>query len=321
MDIKDRRIIYELLDDSSQSYAQIGKKVGLSKETVFHRVKKMEKSKVIVGYRPKLDYSLLGYYQFEVYIKFYNLHDSKTAKLIRDLHKNRNVITIQHEVGPTDMLIRYNTRNPLKFFQFLYRICSSSIGEVDYYLITTRSYFPSKQLVLDKPTISYIRPAPSENTIKLSEEDILLIRELFSKEKTSFVELSKKLKTPVNKVSYRYNKLKKIGIIKGLRATIGTVAISQSLEPYGVQKEDTRHTSFKVLPKDRNKFIETCTDHPAVDFMREVVNPNYDFIIETVGIMPYTKVINELCSSVPGVKVVNQFTRKGDATKKKGHPF
>ena len=47
LDIKDRKILAELDKNSRQSLKKIGKKVRLSPEVVFHRMKKLEKSGVI----------------------------------------------------------------------------------------------------------------------------------------------------------------------------------------------------------------------------------------------------------------------------------
>ena len=42
IDLKDRRILYELDVDSRQSFRNIGRKVGLSKDVVASRVKKLK---------------------------------------------------------------------------------------------------------------------------------------------------------------------------------------------------------------------------------------------------------------------------------------
>ena len=41
LDLKDRKILYHLDIDSRQSFSQLGKKVGLSKDLIAYRVKKL----------------------------------------------------------------------------------------------------------------------------------------------------------------------------------------------------------------------------------------------------------------------------------------
>ena len=43
LDLRDRKILYELEQDSRQSLNEIAKKIHLKKETVFHRIKNLEK--------------------------------------------------------------------------------------------------------------------------------------------------------------------------------------------------------------------------------------------------------------------------------------
>ena len=61
LDLKDRKILYELDLDSRQSFRSIGRKVGLSKDIVATRVKKLDENGVITGYCTIVDYSKLSY--------------------------------------------------------------------------------------------------------------------------------------------------------------------------------------------------------------------------------------------------------------------
>jgi len=61
LDLKDRKILYELDLNCRQSNAQIGKKVGLSKEVVKYRIKRMEEEGIISGYWTEIDSYRLGY--------------------------------------------------------------------------------------------------------------------------------------------------------------------------------------------------------------------------------------------------------------------
>ena len=64
IDIKDHKILYQLDVDALQSAAQIAKKVGLSKDSVNYRIKKMFKSGIIRHYYPVLNTPYLGFMHF-----------------------------------------------------------------------------------------------------------------------------------------------------------------------------------------------------------------------------------------------------------------
>jgi len=65
--LKDRKILYELDLNSRQSFQKIGKKVRLSKESVFYRIKKLEEEGIIQRYSTMVDVGKLGYTNFRFF--------------------------------------------------------------------------------------------------------------------------------------------------------------------------------------------------------------------------------------------------------------
>ena len=61
LDLKDRKILYHLDLNSRQSFAQLGKKVGLHKDVVAYRVKKLQEKGIIENFFIIYDYLKLGY--------------------------------------------------------------------------------------------------------------------------------------------------------------------------------------------------------------------------------------------------------------------
>lgn len=61
MDPKDRKILALLQRDARLGYAHIGKQVGLAASSVHDRVRKLEKTGVITGYRAEVDHEKAGF--------------------------------------------------------------------------------------------------------------------------------------------------------------------------------------------------------------------------------------------------------------------
>jgi Lrp/AsnC family transcriptional regulator, leucine-responsive regulatory protein len=61
LDLTDRNIIGELLEDGRISIAELGRRVNLSPPAVAERVRRLEQSGVITGYRADIDVRKLGY--------------------------------------------------------------------------------------------------------------------------------------------------------------------------------------------------------------------------------------------------------------------
>jgi Lrp/AsnC family transcriptional regulator, leucine-responsive regulatory protein len=61
LDAVDRRIIIELANDGRLPMAELGRRISLSPPAVAERLKRLERSGVIVGYRAEIDPRKLGY--------------------------------------------------------------------------------------------------------------------------------------------------------------------------------------------------------------------------------------------------------------------
>lgn len=56
----DRKIIIELQSDARTSYAELGRRVGLTTPAVIERVRKLEDAGIIMGYRAQIDTTKVG---------------------------------------------------------------------------------------------------------------------------------------------------------------------------------------------------------------------------------------------------------------------
>ena len=70
IDLKDRKILYELDLDARQSLTQIGKKVGLKKDVISYRIKRMQDEGVIKNFWTAINTFKLGYQVYRIYINF-----------------------------------------------------------------------------------------------------------------------------------------------------------------------------------------------------------------------------------------------------------
>jgi len=81
IDLKDRKILYELDLNCRQSNAQIGKKVGLKRDIVAYRIKKLEESGVIKNFWTAINTFRLGYNVFRIYISLQFVDSNKKNEI------------------------------------------------------------------------------------------------------------------------------------------------------------------------------------------------------------------------------------------------
>jgi len=82
LDVKDKKILYELDLDARQTFSEIGKKVRLSKEVVNYRIRRLEKTGIIKGYYTLINMSKLGYITNRFFIKFRNNSPEEEQEII-----------------------------------------------------------------------------------------------------------------------------------------------------------------------------------------------------------------------------------------------
>ena len=116
IDIKDRKIINVLLDNSRLSYRQIAKKINLNIVTVINRIRKLEKEGIIKKFTISLDYSKLGY-DFPVMIDARVLK-GREIEIGKRINNHPNIFSIYDITGDYDLniLARFKTRKQLDDF-------------------------------------------------------------------------------------------------------------------------------------------------------------------------------------------------------------
>src|SRR4030042_5654237 len=91
IDLKDRKILYELDSNCRQSNTQIGKKVGLKKDVVAYRIKRMQDEEVIKNFWTAINTFKLGYQVFRIYINFQYVSSHIKEKIIQHFVNYKNV--------------------------------------------------------------------------------------------------------------------------------------------------------------------------------------------------------------------------------------
>ena len=111
LDLKDRKILFELDKDSRQSLPKIGKKVGLSQEVVYHRISKLQKQGVIKRFQTIVAISRIGYIAPKLYVQFQDITEEKANHIYKYLLENKKVFWFGICQGRWDLIIAYWSRD------------------------------------------------------------------------------------------------------------------------------------------------------------------------------------------------------------------
>ena len=120
LDLKDRKILYHLDLDSRQSFAQLGRKVGLHKDVVAYRVKKLLERGVIRNFCAYINDSKLGYHHIRLYITFQFITPEIKSEIINYFVNNDYLEFVHTTEGHYDLVLIVSTKNICKIFSIFF---------------------------------------------------------------------------------------------------------------------------------------------------------------------------------------------------------
>ena len=98
IDKLDLKIIQQLMQDASMSYAEMGKKLFVSAGTIHVRIKKMQESGIISGMKYQVDLKKMGY-DVIAFIGIYLEKSSLYDTVARELKKIPEIVRMNYTTG------------------------------------------------------------------------------------------------------------------------------------------------------------------------------------------------------------------------------
>ncbi len=270
LDVKDRKILYELDVNSRQTNSEIAKKVGLSKQVVGFRIKRLEKEGIISFFYTVIDISKLGYTVHKTFLRLQNLDSEKEAELIDYLKNNPAVVFIASCDGRYDLAFGTWAKDMEQLDKTLKEInkrFGQYISERQIATIIRGEYFVRDYLV-GKKEPSALRPtffgaAPA--SVKMDETDWKILLELGKNAKMAAVDIAKKAGISADAVGSRIRKLEKSGVIRHYN-----IVPNESHYPY---------LHYKVLVGLRN--LSEARERALIEYCR--ISPGIVYVVKALG--------------------------------------
>ncbi len=105
MDLTDRKILYELDQDSRQSYSSIAKSLKTSPQVVKYRVENLYKSGILQYCWPMIEYRKPGYFFGMYFIKLQNMDEKTEKEFFAYLNSHQFIPIIMRGEGYADLII------------------------------------------------------------------------------------------------------------------------------------------------------------------------------------------------------------------------
>jgi len=291
LDLKDKKILFELDKNSRANLSEISKKVGLSKEVVFHRINKLLEEKIIVqcltvpaSYR----FGLVGY---KVYLKLVNASKESINKFVEYLYNDSSIYWTAISKGKWDFMFGIWAKNIYDFDSIYNKMLdkfSKFIQEKELSIGLETLQFNRCWLYNDGSDRKQFNFGEKEEQIVLDSKDQQIINILNGNSRIKLVDLAEKTKLSPKVVAYRIKEMEKKKIIRGYK-----IFLNPNIVGFNVYK------SFVYLKnvneKRKKEFLDYCKRLPNLTYIVLTFAPwDLEMGFETSDDKEYYKIMEDI---------------------------
>ncbi len=219
LDVKDRKILYELDFNSRQSNSEIGKKVGLSKEVVKYRIDNLIKEGIIIKFQTVINYFKLGITKHKLYLQLKNINEEKLEEIGNYLKNHKKTEWVALCTGKWDLIVSFLVNNVNELDEEILDLMNKYHNYIKDKAITTtlhivrhlREYLKENERNQTKKKMVYYTIQDKKE--QADEKDLELLRLIVNNARMPVTALALKLKLTPRIVQYKLKQLEKKEII------------------------------------------------------------------------------------------------------------
>ena len=303
LDLKDKKILYELDLNGRASVSEIAKKVHLSKEIVTYRMQRFQDLGYITGYYAIIDLSRLGIMPIRVYLKLIDANSDKKKELIDWLVKQKKVAYVAEGEGDLEISFACWVKTIFEFEKIMFDLKSlfkEYILEENLVIFTSvyhfhRAYILDKKKDLELP--KYISKNKEE---KIDELDVKILRILSSNARKKILDIAREIDVPVRTIAFRIKRLEHKKIIQGYRMN------------FDFTKFGYEYYKIDLMLKNTNRIKELeyySHQHPNIIYIDETVGgSDFEFDVEIKNKKELNILLDDMRKRFPEIRKVTLAT-------------
>lgn len=270
LDLKDRKILYELDLNARQSDSEIAKKVGLTRDSVRYRINKLIEDGYINYFMTLLNSMKLGYDWYRTFFKFQNLTIQKEKEIIDYLQKSASWISKVEGIWDlnTGIFVKnvYEYRDLVDEFLLKY---SSFIERYEVSIVTRewsyhKDYLLNKKKKTSKPIVMGFNTQKEYKIETIDEIDYKILKTILKNARMKTIDIARKVKTTEMVIRYRIKKLIENGIIIGFKPFL-------NVHKLGYIYFKLHVTLQNLTPEKKKNIMQYIYQHPNTVHMTELV--------------------------------------------------
>lgn len=275
LDLKDRKILYELDLNSRQSYNSLAKKVNLSKTALLNRINNLQEEGIIKSFHTIIDTGKLGYIGFRLYVKLQNTTPEKEEEIINWL-KQKEIVTwivsIEGDYSLGALILTKSVKEMNNLWKEFLERYANYIDNRLLTIMTKVAYFSRAYLLNLKKNTYEINFATEPNEIYIDEKDKEILKLMAGNARIPIVEIASKVRLTPKTVIERIKQLEKNKIITGYKPVF-------DMEKLGYQYYKIHFRLNNLTKEKERKFRAFVKEQPNIIYDDEVLGGD-DFEIE-----------------------------------------
>ncbi len=222
LSLKDRKILKELNIDSRQSFSAIGKKIGLPKNVVTYRIKKLVDDGILTLFCTTFNRSKLEYNYWRLFLKFQHFSDKLEDELVEFLKKTKDVHWVARLEGNYDFCIIFLTKNIKQIDEIhnsiIYKFNKHIVDKE--FNIATRLWYLPYNYIYDTSDNRIAEIKPEDEPATLDKKDYELINLIKENSRIPMLTLMREMQMSPQMIRKRIQSLLKRKIINGFNIRI-----------------------------------------------------------------------------------------------------
>lgn len=275
LDLKDKKLLYELDLNSRQSYNQLSKKLKLSKTSTLYRIKQLQKKGIIKQFQTTIDTGKLGYIGFRLYFSLQRATPNKKREIIDFLNSKEFVVWLVSIEGDYDIGALILVKSVKEMSLFWKEFLDKYLNYVDKRLLTIMSkvsYFSRAYLLNLKNNIYEINFITEPEEIEIDDKDRRIMELMATNSRRPIIEIASKVKLTTKTVIERIKQLENKKVIVGHKTVF-------DLNKLGYQYFKLHFRLSNTTNEKEKKFRSYIKSHPNIVY-EDVVLGGDDLEIE-----------------------------------------
>lgn len=275
LDLKDKRLLYELDLNSRQSFNELSRKLKLSKTAVLYRINNLRKEGIIKQFQTVINFGKLGFIGFRLYLKLQGITPKKKEEIIEFFKQKDIVAWVVSIEGEYDIGLLILSKTIKEMNNLWNEILEKYVNFIKDRFLTIMahvSYF-SRAYLLDLKQNTYeIDLITEPEIIEFDENDKKILKLMAQDGRISIVNLSSKTRLTPKTIIQRIKKLEEKKIIVGYRTLF-------DLEKLGYKYFKVHFKLTNVTREKDRKFRLFVKSNPNIIYDDRVLGGD-DFEIE-----------------------------------------